>query len=546
VPNSKGRKILSIRQRPARFAARLGLVVLAAVVCASVATAAPAKKPKVKPKPKTFTASLVVKTDKGSVRGVAKGSMRAFLGIPYAAPPTGSLRWKPPQDAAAWTGVKATTAFAPHCPQNGGPYGVTSTNEDCLYLNVYTPRKLTRGVKYPVMFWIHGGALIVGESDDYDPSRLVAKGVIVVTTNYRLGLLGFLAHPALTAESGASGDFGWLDQQAALRWVQRNIAVFAGAAGNVTVFGESAGGFSTHAQLASPLAKGLFAKAIVESGAYALTQPPLATAEAGGQLAAARMGCADQSLTCLRAAPVSAVIAANNVTSIVPPVDNKVLTQSVGTAFSSGQFNRVPVIEGSNKDEWRLFVAQAEAASGAPLAPAAYIQGIAAHLGVPVATATAIAAAYPLSVYGGNPSIAIGAIGTDAVFACNARRAARSLVGFTPTYQYEFADPAPPMRFFSGISFPTGAYHASEIQYLFITSNSPVAGSLSASQQQLSNAMVTYWTQFAKTGAPNGGGAPNWPKFDATAEPYQALVPPTPTTASGFNFQHNCSTVWGG
>ncbi len=536
---------MSIRQRPARFAARLGLVVLAAVVCASVATAAPAKKPKTKPKSKTFTASLVVKTDKGSVRGVQKGSMRAFMGIPYAAPPTGNLRWKPPQDAAPWTGVKATTAFAPHCPQNGGPYGVGSTNEDCLYLNVFTPRKLTRGVKYPVMFWIHGGALIVGESDDYDPSRLVAKGVIVVTINYRLGLLGFLAHPALTAESGASGDYGWLDQQAALRWVQKNIGAFAGNPANVTVFGESAGGFSTHAQLASPLAKGLFAKAIVESGAYALAQPPLATAEAAGQAAAARMGCADQSLACLRAAPVSAVIAANNVTSIVPPVDNKVLTQSVGTAFSSGQFNHVPVIEGSNKDEWRLFVAQAEASLG-PLAPSAYIQAIAANLGVPISTATAISAAYPLSVYGGNPSIAVGAIGTDAVFACNARRAARSFAGFTPTYQYEFADPAPPMRFFSNISFPTGAYHASEIQYLFNTSNSPVAGTLNASQQQLANAMVSYWTQFAKTGNPNGGGAPNWPRFDANTEQYQALVPPTPSTASGFNFQHNCTTVWGG
>jgi para-nitrobenzyl esterase len=536
---------LSNCHRPARWAARLGVAVLAAVVCASVATAAPAKKPKAKPKPKTFTASLVVKTDKGSVRGVAKGDMREFLGIPYAAPPVGSLRWRPPQDAAAWTGVKATTSFAPHCPQNATPYGVASTSEDCLYLNVYTPRKLTRGKSYPVMFWIHGGALIVGESDDYDPSRLVAKGVIVVTTNYRLGLLGFLAHPALTAESGASGDFGWLDQQAALRWVQRNISAFAGARGNVTVFGESAGGFSTHAQLASPLANGLFAKAIVESGAYALTQPSLATAEASGQLAAARMGCADQSLACMRAAPVSAVIAANNVTSIVPPVDNKVLTQSIGTAFSSGQFNHVPVIEGSNKDEWRLFVAQSEASLG-PLAPSAYIQAIAANLGVSVPVATAISAAYPLSVYGGNPSLAVGAIGTDAVFSCPARRAARSLVGFTPTYQYEFADPAPPMRFFSNISFPTGAYHASEIQYLFVTSNSPVPGTLSASQQQLSNAMVTYWTQFAKTGTPNGGGAPNWPKFDATTEPYQALVPPTPSTASGFNFQHNCTTVWGG
>jgi para-nitrobenzyl esterase len=541
---SKG-GILSNRLAIARCLAWLGVAALAVAVCVSAATAA-TDKTKPKAKPKTFAAPLVVKTDKGSVRGVARNGMRLFLGIPYAAPPVGNLRWRPPQDAASWTGVKATTAFAPHCPQPGTPYGVPSTNEDCLNLNVFTPRTLTRGKKYPVMFWIHGGALVVGESDDYDPARLVAKGVIVVTINYRLGLLGFLAHPTLTAESGASGDFGWLDQQAALRWVQTNIAAFAGNAANVTVFGESAGAFSTHAQLASPLARGLFAKAIVESGAYALTNPTLAVAEAAGQAAAARMGCADQSLACLRAAPASAVVAANTQASIVPPVENKVLTQSIGAAFTSGNFNRVPVIEGSNKDEWRLFVAQAEATTRTPLTEAAYVQAIAATLSIPVTVAQAIAAAYPVSVYGGNPSVALGAIGTDAVFACPARRAVRSLSAFTPTYQYEFADPDAPMRFFSGISFPTGAYHASELQYLFITSNAPVQGTLNGSQQQLSNTMVTYWTQFAKTSNPNAGGAPNWPRFDASTEQYQALVPPAPSTVSGFNFQHNCSTVWGG
>jgi para-nitrobenzyl esterase len=210
----------------------------------------------------------VVRTSDGAVRGLANGAVDEFLGIPYAAPPVGALRWRPPQPAARWFGVRDATQFGPHCPQLASPFGQASTSENCLFLNAVTPSWRPPRRRTPVMVWIHGGALVTGESDDYLPTKLVQDGVTVVTINYRLGALGFLAHPALADAKGQSGDYGLMDQQAALRWVQRNIAGFGGDPRNVTVFGESAGGLSTLSQLASPQARGLFEKAIVESGSY--------------------------------------------------------------------------------------------------------------------------------------------------------------------------------------------------------------------------------------------------------------------------------------
>ena len=220
----------------------------------------------------------VAGTANGAVRGLANGAVDEFLGIPYAAPPVGALRWQPPQPAASWSGVRDATRFAPHCPQSPSPFGQPSTSEDCLFLNVFTPRHQHAGSHFPVMVWIHGGALVTGESNDYDPTALAEDGVTVVTINYRLGALGFLAHPALADANGQSGDYGLMDQQAALRWVRCNIASFGGNPRNVTIFGESAGGLSTLSQVASPQARGLFERAIVESGSYNLTQAPLASA----------------------------------------------------------------------------------------------------------------------------------------------------------------------------------------------------------------------------------------------------------------------------
>jgi para-nitrobenzyl esterase len=513
---------------------RIRCILVAAVLGASAPIAASAA-------PK----SPVVATDNGPIRGTTIGQMQAFRGIPYAAAPIGDLRWRPPQAHPGWQGVLDASAFGPHCPQVATPYGTPSTTEDCLFLNVFTPDKTNSGQPHllPVMFWIHGGGLVVGESDGYDPTLLVAKGVIVVSINYRLGELGFLAHPALSAESstGASGNYGLMDQQAAMRWVQRNIRAFGGDADNVTIFGESAGGLSVHSELASPLASGLFHKAIVESGAYSLTQPSLASAQASGTAFAAGAGCSSQTAACLRSLSVSAILAAQTASTMVPNLDGFVLPQTVRSAFSTGQFNRVPVVEGSNHDEWRLFVAQTEAATGMPLTAAGYIPAIAATLGVSHAFATVIAGVYPLANYQ-SPSVALGAVGTDVVFACNARISSRLLSQFVPTFQYEFNDPTVPMLYFANVSFPTGAYHASELGYIFDITQTPVPNpGLTPAQKDLSDAMTSYWTQFARSGNPNSVGAPAWPAYMAMSDQFQSLHPLAPTTNTGFALDHKCA-----
>jgi para-nitrobenzyl esterase len=520
---------------------RITRIVTAAVLVASASFAAWAD-------PK----GPVIATDDGPVRGTTVGKVQAFRGIPYAAAPVGDLRWRAPQPHGGWQGVLDASNFGAHCPQIATPYGIASSNEDCLFLNVFTPGKTNEGQPHllPVMFWIHGGALVVGESDGYDPTPLVSKGVIVVTINYRLGWLGFLAHPALSAETanGASGNYGLMDQQAAMRWVQRNIRNFGGDASNVTIFGESAGGLSTHSQLVSPLAAGLFNRAIVESGAYSLTQPSLVAAKGQGTAFAAAAGCTSQTAACLRGLSVPAILGAPTPSSIVPNVDGFVLPMSVGAALTSGQFNRVPVIEGSNHDEWRLFVAQTEAGTGIPLAAADYIAAIEATFGLPPALAMFYGTTvYPLSAYpppSTAPSVALGAIGTDVVFACNARIAARSLSKYVPTFQYQFNDPNAPMLYFPPVSFPTGAYHASELTYLFNLSQTPVPPPpFTAGQQSLSDAMTSYWTQFARSGDPNSIGAPNWPAY-GTSDLFQSLEPSTPVTRSGFVTDHKCA-AWG-
>jgi para-nitrobenzyl esterase len=331
-----------------------------------------------------------------------------------------------------------------------------------------------------------------------------------------------------------------MDQQAALRWVQRNIRSFGGDPDNVTIFGESAGGLSVHSQLASPLAAGLFHKAIVESGAYSLAQPSLSAAESAGAAFATSTGCVSQTAACLRSLSVEEVLAHQPGGTMVPNLDGFVLPVTVRSAFTSGQFNRVPVIEGSNHDEWRLFVAQTEVATGTSLSAAGYIPAIAATLGVSPAVAGLIAAAYPLAAYS-SPSVALGAIGTDIIFACNARLSARLLSQYVPTYQYEFNDPNAPMLFFPPVSFPTGAYHASELQYIFNVLETPVASpGLTGDQTRLSNTMVAYWTQFARSGDPNSPAAPAWPQY-SSSDQFQSLRPPTPTTGTSFAADHKCT-----
>jgi para-nitrobenzyl esterase len=410
-------------------------------------------------------------------------------------------------------------------------------SEDCLYLNVFTPSHARHDL--PVMFWIHGGALVTGASDLYDPTNLVRDDAVVVTINYRLGALGWLAHPALTdGPKGASGDFGLMDQQAALRWVQRNIERFGGDADNVTIFGESAGGLSVLTQLASPTARGLFQKAVVQSGSYNPVQQTLAQAETAGKAFAAQAGCADQTAACLRALPVSTILADQNagVGGYMPNIDGHVVVRSLATAFATGQFTHVPVVDGTNHDEWRLFVGIATL-QGNPVTAANYTGQIEATLGVTPAQAAAIEAQYPLSAYPSPPE-AMGAVGTDAIFACNALSFDQSLSRFVPTYAYELNDPNPP-SVLPPVGFPLGDFHAADLAYVFNTADAPVAGGLDAGQIRLADTVQRYWTDFAARAFPTSFGTPFWPPFRA-GQRMQSLTEPAPTPQAGFATEHHC------
>jgi para-nitrobenzyl esterase len=530
----------------ARFCATaIALGTLAATAAATAATASTHH---------GTTAAPVVSTSGGAVQGKTSGTADEFLGIPYAAPPVGSLRWRPPQPAARWTGVRDATKFGSNCAQPPGlPFGIGSTSENCLYLNVYAPSAASRPAGgRPVLVWIHGGGLWLGEGQDYDPAELVADGAIVVTINYRLGALGFLAHPALAGHPGGpSGNYGLMDQQAALRWVQRNIGQFGGDAHNVTIAGESAGGLSVLAQLASPGAHGLFDRAIVESGDFALTQTPLATAETAGEAFAAKAGCTDQTAACLRRLPVPTILADQGTAGYTPAVvDGQVLKQSIGTALASGHFNRVPIINGSNHDEQRLFVAlglsinagHTTALANSPVTAANYQPTIAATLGVSAGQAAVIAGQYPLSAYPSAP-IAFSALDTDQNFSCPALQVDKWTSRFVPTFAYEFNDENAPERFIDPASFDFGAAHESELQYLFGLPNPPTqyAGLLTAAQQQLASAMRHDWTNFAATGTPSSAGQPTWPAFSSQTQQMLSLIPPQPKVETDFAAAHHCA-----
>ena len=478
----------------------------------------------------------------GPVRGtVTAAGVREFLGIPYAAPPVGNLRWRPPVPHAPWFQTLDATHFANHCPQPASPFGIESTTEDCLFLNVFAPDTNDFRQLRPVMVWIHGGALITGESNDYDPTAMVQDGVIVVTINYRLGALGFLAHPALASDPTSAGDYGLMDQQLALRWVRDNIVFFGGDPFNMTIFGESAGGLSVFSQLASPPAANLFQKAIIESGAYALTTQALATAETAGTAFATAAGCSSQTAACLRALPIATILAKENPAGYTPNIDGEFLPLSLGTALATGQFHHVPVIQGGNHDEWRLFVAlDFDFTPGVgPIGnnEAAYEAALATLVGP---AAPVVAGEYPLASFP-SADLAFGAAGTDVVFACPALGADLSMSQFVPLSTYEFNDENAPEDFLPPASFPYGAAHASELQYLF---NLPVTvphPPLNAQQLQLSSTMQHYWTNFAKFGTPNSAGVPAWLNFNPAVGNFQSLIPPSPTEETNFATAHKCA-----
>jgi len=493
----------------------------------------------------------VVHTDNGVVRGVAVPGGYAFRGLPYAAPPTGNLRWRPPAPSADWRGVRDATQFAPSCPQPPstevppGPF-----SEDCLYLNVSTPT-LRGGDKagLPVLVWIHGGGLTVDAGRNYDPAKLAADGVVAVTINYRLGRLGFLAHPALASRPGGpAGNYGLMDQQAALRWVRDNIRAFGGNPENVTIAGESAGGLSVLAQMVSPGARGLFQKAIIESGSFALNQRPLATAEAAGEAFATAAGCPGQTAqtaACLRRLPVSDLVDPPFV-EIPGDVDGKVLTEPIGTALAAGRFARVPVLNGTNHDEERIFVTFGLTVSQGtnvpifeqPVTPDNYQANIAAALGVPAARAAAIAAEYPP---GASPTLAFSALVGDASFACPALQIDQQTSQRAPTYAYEFNDDNAPLRFSPPLIPPPVATHISEVQYLFDLPNALFPGTLNADQEALAASMRAAWANFAATGNPASAALP-WPAFGGTHSARMlSLVPPQPQLETDFAARHHCA-----
>jgi para-nitrobenzyl esterase len=483
----------------------------------------------------------VVKLDGGAVRGANTDAGEAFLGLPYAAAPVGRLRWRAPQPPQRWKGVRDATTAAPNCPQRVTPWTPADSDEDCLYLNVHTPaRRTARGDRRPVLVWIHGGGFTVGQGADYDAAKLAADGTVVVTINYRLGALGFLAHPALARHrGGASGNYGLMDQQAALRWVQRNISRFGGDPSNVTIAGQSAGGLSVLMQLASRGARGLFDRAIVQSGAFAPHQKSLATAEAEGKAFAAEAGCPDQSAACLRDLPVSALVGSGG--NVIPGVvDGEVLKESVGSALTSGHFNRVPIINGTNQDEERLLIVlTAPVIDGSSvmlpeaISPASYRRLIASTFNVSAARTAQIAAAYPVDAYP-TAALAYSAAASDANFACPALELDQAVSRFVPTYAYEFNDANAPERFLPALGPTPAATHQSELQYLFDLPNA-VPGTLGPDQQTLAATMRRAWASFAASAAPG-----HWPAFDGHRRRMLSLVPPAPLVRTDFATRHNC------
>lgn len=529
----------------------------------------------------------VAVTAGGEVKAIERLGMRSYFAIPFAAPPVGDLRWAAPAPAQKWSGTLQKTASAAPCLQTGAsPFRLAGDSEDCLYLDVHAP---PGNGPFPVMVNLHGGAFNTGGTGVYaDPSPLVSKGVIVVNVAYRLGAMGFLAHPAL-AVNNTAGNYGIMDQQAALRWVQENIDHFAGDKNNVTLFGESAGGFSVMTHLASPGSKGLFARVIVQSGNYGndrqLTAQQMATTSqaivdtalnAASAAGVAGLPCAAGAVTatCLRNLPdtvirtqlANAINAA--IPTMVPSIDGKVLLKSVKTTFQSGENIKVPMINGTNENEYALYIAIAEAgrrAGASPpnvdpantsfsLAPSAYLPTVAGLLAGSGANASDIVTRfYPLSGYGVSPavqpSLATAALATDVGFACPALRAAQRLQRqSSPVWMYEFRDQtAPPSvgmangRYY--LSFAQGAAHSYDLQYLYQLNDLG-----NDERRQLQTAMTRYWTNFAKTGNPNTGGdiPTTWPAFTGPA----TILGLDVASAGGvialatFETDHRCSSAW--
>ncbi|MGO4442376.1 carboxylesterase/lipase family protein [Mycobacterium sp. 2YAF39] len=483
----------------------------------------------------------VVRTDAGAVRGMVAADHRFFAGIPYAAPPVGALRWQPPAPVAKWDGFRDATRPGPRCTQDvGNDADQSETSEDCLTLNVWTPPP--SGKQRPVMVWIHGGSFINGSGDIYNARLMASRGdMVVVTINYRLGALGFLAHPAL-GPAGDVGNYGLADQQAALRWVRDNIDAFGGDAGKVTIAGESAGGMSVCNHLVAPDSQGLFSAAIIQSGPCA-AQYDLAAAEKASEDYAAEVGCGDPATAaaCLRALPRERLqrpvlygrIGSEQLSG--PVTGTKTLPIDPMTGAAQGQAAKVPVMIGTTADEFNVFTAM-QFVRGRPVDAAHYPELLGQAFGP---NAPDVAKQYPPEHFGGSVPLAYSAAVTDGAFACVADRLADSLSAAQPVYSSEFDDPdAPAPEPLRAAPFPVGAGHSLELRYLFDVGGAPA---LNPAQARLSNEMIDYWIGFISTGSPGSG----WPSLNDHAGERISLRPDGNRVITDFAQAHKCP-FWAG
>ncbi|ROM50793.1 carboxylesterase/lipase family protein [Pseudomonas rhodesiae] len=467
-----------------------------------------------------------VETNKGLVVGVKSENIIEFKGIPFAEPPVGQLRWMPPKDMSAWDKPLIADKFHDVCATNLslGGFALTSKTEDCLYLNVFTPPKLHKvSAKLPVMVWIHGGGLGTGSGNDYDATRLVAKNVIVVTMNYRVGVFGFFSHPAINAEDHPNVNYGIMDQQAVLRWVHQNIDRFGGDPGNVTLFGQSAGGHSVLAQIVSPTANNLFQKAIVSSGSYSLIQPSVEESSALGEQIAVNVGCGaltgKEAAACLRGLPSDMLLEKlpTNFVSDQVTTDGSIIPLQFSDAFKEGRFNRVTIINGFNSNEGTFFAALSMLKTGRPINYQDYLIGLKVFLGANIGEKL-FAVANPLR-NSKDLGVEFASFFGRAKFICPTPIISSWLSKYVPVYEYEFADMTAP-SFLPAISLSYKASHTSEIQYIFkgFHGASGKVSELNKDQLNLSSRMVDYWVNFSRTGNPNDQNTNTWVPFDSKDE----------------------------
>jgi para-nitrobenzyl esterase len=473
-------------------------------------------------------AGAQVKTEAGAVEGTTSqdARVRIYRGIPFAAPPVGELRWQAPRPVAPWEGVRKATAFGNRCMQApifSDMIFRDQVSEDCLYLNVWTPARAATE-RLPVMVWIYGGGFQAGSASEprQDGEKLAGKGVVVVSFNYRLGVFGFLAHPELTKESGhnASGNYGLLDQVAALRWVKKNIGAFGGDADKVTIFGESAGSFAVSALMASPLSQGLFQRAIGESGAFfnsgtgTLAPTTLAAAEASGMKFAESLGA--PSLAALRAQAAADVLKAASKGPgrwFSPMIDGYVLPRDVRAIYAEGTQSHVPLLAGWNADEVRSGVVLAKEKPTA----ASFTERTRKQFGT---EADAILKAYPA----GSDEEALesaASLGSDLFIGYATWKwiEMHRQTGGSPVYRYRFARKIPiaPDTKVNGVTATArdiGARHAGEIEYVFGTLDSVPNVKWEDADRRLSGLMMAYWSNFARSADPNGPGVPKWPGYE--------------------------------